>query len=135
MIGLSQFKELQKANWFKNKYKYQSEFMKESLKCPNCGASPKTPIHKWTKYVICDYCHTTIQLYNDKKEEISKFKEFDSFKFKRFLELKGIKNYDPISGIIVFNQKKVTVDGDGNVSGDIKLKSKIEKWVSDFMEK
>jgi hypothetical protein len=85
--------------------------------------------------VICDYCHTTIQLYNDRKEENLKFKEFDSFKFKLFLELKGIKNYDPISGIIIFNQKQVIVDGDGNVSGDIKLKNKIERWIYDFMEK
>ncbi len=111
--------------------------------CENCGATYKGPISPYSKFVKCPYCNSVIQISKEvgtvaKRvvyEEVVSTNDFNINKFASFLYERGIKSFDPISGILSLRNQEVTVNGDGSISGPEPLKSRVEKWVQIFMSK
>ena len=106
-----------------------------SLICENCKAVYKGKIFPYSKFVTCPYCGSVIVVPSAraKGQEVIAHKEFSIEQFKAFLTNRGIKDFDPVSGILRFGNQEVIIDEDGTISGPKTLKSRVEKWLHKFM--
>ncbi|MEM5868067.1 MAG: hypothetical protein QXG39_09150 [Candidatus Aenigmatarchaeota archaeon] len=117
-----------------------------TLKCGVCGAPYTGPISPYQKFVKCLYCGSVIELGQSaldgtlKKvrliEEViikENNKVFDLNEFALFLDRIGVKNFDPVSGILKIGPMEVRVTEEGAVEGAEPLKSRVEKWIQKYM--
>lgn len=117
-----------------------------SLRCENCGASYKGPISPYTRFVKCEYCGNVINVSENKsrtqpivkpvavyEEPGSARKTFSLEGFNSFLVRKGVKTFDSVSGILRLGNQEAIVYEDGAVSGPEPLRSRVERWVHEFM--
>jgi hypothetical protein len=63
------------------------------------------------------------------------FKDFNRFEFQVFLNRRNVNMFDPVSGIVKVSGTEVVVNEDGSVEGPEPLKSRVERWIRDFMSK
>jgi hypothetical protein len=61
-------------------------------------------------------------------------KIFDPLGFRDYLARKGVRNFDPISGVLIIGTSQFMIDEQGIVSGGPEtIRKRIEKWVSEYM--
>jgi len=115
-----------------------------SLRCENCSALYKGPISPYQKFFKCQYCGGITKIArNESSGEIRKViitetvvgpsKDFKIGEFAAFLFKRGVKAFDPISGILKLGSQQVCVSEEGAVDGPEPLKLRVEKWIEDFM--
>lgn len=115
-----------------------------SVKCEHCGAPYTGNISPYSKFVTCQNCGCVIRVSAKtqartirkivyEEERVLPQKLFDIKEFERFLARKGIKTFDSTSGILKLGSYKVLVKADGAVEGSGRLKSRVEKWIQEFM--
>lgn len=119
--------------------------MAQELRCPNCGAYYKGRVADWVSYVKCTYCNTSIPV--PKKETPSQPqqiiaitasairppKTFDLSKFSDFMRRKGYA-LDPVSGVVKVGPATVYISVDGIVEGPEPYRTRMERWVSEYMK-
>lgn len=126
------------------------------IKCNSCGAIYKGEISKWTKFVKCEYCGAVIFVsqssgavtplsrndihtaeINIKKVDFymqqHRAREFSLSEFEKFLRKKGIKTFDPISGVLMIGSQEILINENGVISGPEKFKKMVEKWIEEYM--
>jgi len=120
------------------------------LRCDVCGAPYKGQISRWTKFVKCEYCGATISVPQDAFSKVpevvikfeegkevyvsrSRIKEFTLSGFGDFIRKKGVKTYDPISGVMLIGSQEISISEDGVVSGPKNLRKIVEKWINEYM--
>ncbi|MEM3629573.1 MAG: hypothetical protein QW667_05555 [Candidatus Bathyarchaeia archaeon] len=115
------------------------------IECKRCGAPYKGSISPYQKFVKCSYCGAIIKIDHDESsgttkkvrliEEviIQENKMFDINEFASFLNRIGVKNFDPVSGILQMGSMQVRVTEEGAVEGAEPLKSRVEKWIQRYM--
>lgn len=116
-----------------------------TLRCGECGAPYKGSISPYQKFVKCPYCGAVIKIeHNESNGTIKKVrlieevivqenKTFDINEFASFLNRIGVKNFDPVSGIVKMGSIEVRVTEEGAVEGAEPLKSRVEKWIQKYM--
>lgn len=104
-----------------------------SLECKGCGAPYKGSISPYSRFVTCPYCGSVIVVPTTIEHEITARQGFSIEEFKRFLASRGIATFDTVSGILRLGNQEVTVHEDGTISGPKPLKSRVEKWLHQFM--
>jgi len=115
-----------------------------SLRCQNCGAFYKGPISPYQKFVKCQHCASIIKVADDTTtgevktvivtETATKPSGvFNLDEFAAFLAKKGIKTFDPVSGIIILGSQQATVSQEGAVEGPELLKLRVERWIQTYM--
>jgi DNA-directed RNA polymerase subunit RPC12/RpoP len=116
-----------------------------TLRCGECGAPYKGSISPYQKFVKCPYCGAVIKVEPVETEGtmkkirlieevvIRENKTFDINDFASFLNRIGIKNFDPVSGILQMGSMEVRVTEEGSVEGTEPLKSRVEKWIQKYM--
>ena len=116
-----------------------------SIKCEHCGAPYRGNISPYSKFVTCENCGCAIRISAEtqtqtirkivyEEEKVLPQKVFDISEFERFLVRKGIKTFDSTSGILKLGSHEVLIKPDGSVEGSGRLKSRVEKWIQEFME-
>ena len=101
-------------------------------------------VSPYQKFFKCQYCGCITKIAADgSKSEIRKvvvtetivgpLKVFDINDFSAFLAKRGIKSFDPMSGILKLGPQEVCVGQDGAVEGPESLKLRVEKWIGVFM--
>jgi len=104
----------------------------------------KGPFSPYQKFFKCQYCGCITKIVADgSNAEIRKIivtetivgpsKAFDINDFSAFLGKRGIKSFDPVSGILKLGSQEVCVSQDGAVEGPGSLKLRVEKWIEAFM--
>jgi DNA-directed RNA polymerase subunit RPC12/RpoP len=115
-----------------------------SLRCQNCGAFYKGSISPYQKFVKCQHCGSMIKAVDDTAagevravlvtETAAKpSKVFTLDEFAAFLAKRGIKTFDPVSGILRLGSQQATVSQEGAVEGPEPLKLRVERWVQTYM--
>ncbi|MCK4436154.1 hypothetical protein KAU87_05010 [Candidatus Bathyarchaeota archaeon] len=115
-----------------------------SIRCEHCGAPYRGSISPYSKFVTCENCGCaigvsvetqarTIRKVVYEEESALPQKIFDISEFERFLVRKRIKTFDSTSGILKLGSHEVLVKPDGSVDGSRHLKSRVEKWIQEFM--
>jgi len=114
-----------------------------SLRCENCGAFYKGSISPYQKLVRCQNCGCIIKIYPDestlkkrvlvREVVVEPCKTFKIDEFAAFLIKRGIKTFDPVSGVLKLGSHEVYVTKEGVVEGPEPLKSRVEKWIRIFM--
>jgi hypothetical protein len=94
------------------------------LACENCGCKIKVSSGAQT---------TTIRKVVYEEEKVLPQKTFSIKEFERFLVGKGVKAFDSTSGVLKLGSLEVLVKPDGSVDGSTRLKSRVEKWIQEFM--
>jgi hypothetical protein len=119
--------------------------MSQALRCPSCGAPYKGRVPDWVSYVKCSYCDCVIPV--PKKEPpsqpqqiiaISAYatrppKTFDLSEFSVFMKRKGY-DVDPVSGGVKMGSATIYISVDGIVEGPEPSRTRMEKWVSEYMK-
>ncbi len=115
-----------------------------SVKCDHCGAPYKSNMSPYSKFVTCANCgcvirvnantesHTVRKIVYEEEKTLPQ-KTFDILKFERFLIRKGVKTFDATSGILRVGSLEVLIKPDGLVEGSKHLKSRVERWIEEFM--
>jgi len=115
-----------------------------SIRCEHCGAPYRGNISPYSKFVTCENCGCAIRIGAEtqthtvrkivyEEEKVLPQKVFDISEFERFLVRKGIKSFDSTSGILKLGSHEVLIKPDGSVEGSGRLKSRVEKWIQEFM--
>jgi hypothetical protein len=115
-----------------------------SLRCENCGAPYRDSISQYQKFVKCQHCGCILRANpsearsGEKKLIIREVvmessRTFDINQFAAFLVRRGVKDFDPVSGILKLGSQQAGVTDDGMVTGPEPLKTRAEKWVQIFM--
>jgi len=115
-----------------------------SIRCEHCGAPYRGSISPYSKFVTCENCGCAIRVSAEtqahtirkvvyEEERALPQKIFDVSEFERFLGRKGIKTFDSTSGILKLGSHEVLIKPDGSVEGSGRLKSRVEKWIHEFM--
>lgn len=115
-----------------------------SLQCENCGAFYKGSISPYQKFVKCQHCGSIIKTPSDApggevkrviiaETVVEPCKVFKIDEFAAFLVKRGIKTFDPVSGILKLGLQQVCVSEEGAVEGPEPLKHRVERWIQDFM--
>lgn len=119
--------------------------MTEKLRCPNCGAHYTGNVPEWLSYVKCPYCGASIPI--PKKEtqqqsqqvivvtpsEAKPKKTFVLSDFSEFISKKGYV-MDPVSGVAKMGSATLYIDENGTVEGPEPYRTKMEKWISEYMK-
>jgi len=114
-----------------------------SLRCENCGAPYKGSISPYQKFVKCQHCGGTLKVNPDESTRekrvlvreaiVEPRKAFKMDEFAAFLIRRGVKTFDPLSGVLKLGSHQVYVSEEGAVEGSEPLKSRVEKWIHIFM--
>lgn len=110
-----------------------------SIICENCKAPYAGPVSPYSKFVKCPYCNCAIKISKDDKTKSkntvsgTSIQDFNLNMFEEYLNKRGYRCFDPISGIVKLRNQEVIVSSDGSVTGTNPLKSRVEKWINDFM--
>jgi len=115
-----------------------------SLRCQNCGAFFKGSVSPYQKFVKCQHCGSVISVLSDSPDGAVKRvvftetiveprKVFSIEEFAAFLNKRGIKAFDPVSGILKLGSQEVCISAEGAVAGPEPLKLRAERWVQNFM--
>jgi hypothetical protein len=115
-----------------------------SLRCQNCGAFYKGPISPYQKFVKCQHCASIIKVVDDTNVQEVKTvivaetatkpnKVFTLDEFAVFLVKRGVKTFDPVSGVLRLGSQQASVSQEGAVEGPEPLKLRVERWVQTFM--
>jgi hypothetical protein len=115
-----------------------------SIKCENCGAPCKGAISPYQRFFKCDYCGCMNKITRDEPKEgvkritvietvVGASKAFKITEFAAFLSKRGIKVFDPVSGVLKLGSQEVCINEEGAVEGPEPLKLRVEKWINDFM--
>ena len=116
-----------------------------SIRCEHCGAPYRGNISPYSKFVTCENCGCAIRIGAEtqtptirkivyEEERVLPQKVFDISEFERFLIRKGIKTFDSTSGILKLGSHEVVIKPDGSVEGSGRLKSRVERWIQEFVE-
>jgi hypothetical protein len=115
-----------------------------TLRCENCNAPYKGPISPYQKFFKCQYCGSITKIARDEpsgetrrivvtETVVGPSKTFKICEFAAFLLKRGVKTFDPVSGILKLGSQEVCVSEEGAVDGPERLKLRVEKWVEEFM--
>lgn len=115
-----------------------------NIQCQNCGAFYSGSISSYKKFVKCPYCDSVIDVnpgeQSSKKKRLlvrevieESSKMFKINEFADFLVRRGAKTFDPVSGILKVGSQQVYISEEGAVEGPERLKSRVEKWIAEFM--
>ncbi len=99
--------------------------------CENCKAPYSGPISPLSRFVKCSYCNSVIKISDERAFVTGKVFSIDSFG--SYLVKRGIRTFDPVSGIIRLGNQEVSVSQDASVNGSEPLKTRVEKWILQFM--
>lgn len=115
-----------------------------NIQCQNCGAFYRGPISSYQKFVKCPYCDSIINVAPEESPDrkkrllvreivVESSKTFKINEFADFLVRRGVKTFDPVSGILKVGSQQVYISEEGAIEGPGRLKSRVEKWIAEFM--
>lgn len=115
-----------------------------SLRCENCGAPYRESISPYQKFVKCQHCGCVLRVNPSEVKSgekrlivretvIETSRTFDINQFAAFLVKRGVKSFDPVSGVLKVGSQQVCVSDEGAVIGPDPLKTRAEKWIQIFM--
>jgi len=119
--------------------------MLEELKCPRCSAPYRKKIPEWVTCIQCENCGTAILIPRKETssqvtkvvyvEEVVKKpqKVFCLAEFAEFMRRKGY-TLDPVSGILQMGTVVLSISEDGVVEGREPHRTRIEKWIAEYMK-
>lgn len=110
--------------------------------CDICGAPYRGVVPPHQKTVKCQHCGCAIRVTNDsvgektfviKEVAVERCRDFNIEDFAKFLMKRGIKTFDPGSGILQLGSQQACVSEEGIVEGPEPLKLRAEKWIQMFL--
>jgi hypothetical protein len=110
--------------------------------CEHCGAPYKGTVAPHQKTVKCQHCGCAIKVDDGltgreklliKEVVVETSRAFSIEDFAGFLFKRGIKTFDPGSGILQFGSQQACVSEEGIVEGPEPLKLRVEKWIEMFL--
>jgi len=115
-----------------------------SFKCDHCGAPYDSHISRYQKSFKCKYCGRITKISEDEtKKDVKRItvtetvigpsQAFKITEFASFLYKRGVKTFDPGSGVLKLGSQEVCITEEGTVEGPEPLKVRVEKWINDFM--
>jgi hypothetical protein len=115
-----------------------------SIRCEHCGAPYKGPISPYQRFFKCNYCGCITNIgRGETKGDVKRItvtetvvgpsRTFKITEFAVFLSKRGIKTFDPVSGVLKLGSQEVCINEEGAVEGPEPLKVRVEKWINDFM--
>ena len=118
--------------------------MSAGLKCPSCGAPYTAPVPFWLDYVVCSYCNGAVPTNRSERAESTGgrpeqlrsagLRRFEPESFQRFLQTrKGVRTFDPVSGVLVLGVSRIEIDGSGLVTGSEPARTRVERWVGEYL--
>ena len=117
----------------------------QELRCPRCGANYSGNVTEWLSYVKCSYCGASIPIPKKEMqvpqqvivvappEDKRKPKKFVLCDFAEFISKKGY-SMDPISGVVVMGPATLYINENGTVEGPEPFRTKMEKWIYEYMK-
>jgi len=115
----------------------------EALICPNCSAPYRKKIPEWVTRVTCEHCGAQFTTSKKTVEGASSVvhvelvteppKSFCLTEFSEFMKKKGYA-VDPVSGAFRIGPTIIYVSEDGVAEGSEPHRTKVEKWISEYMK-